>query len=526
MLIFSRLEVLLRVLVEVLGALVRVPAIPRGKRNRYVAHTLRCSFERLGLTYLKLGQFLAARHDLVPPEFIDELTNLFEGVEPLSFAIVKDVVETAFGEELQVLFPQFEQAPVAAASVAQVHRARLARGDAVAVKVQRPEVAAIFEADVTILRCVAKLADAVGVLGNLSVLQIVEQFALYTRREFDFCIEASTAERLRREAPSGCRIPRTVRPLTRSNVLTMEFMEGISLGRLCTLVESGDDAALAALLPNFDRCQVLRTLTRTSLHQFFVTGFFHGDPHPGNILVQPDNSIVLLDFGIFGTLSPPSQELLSRYAECLAVGQVAESFRNLSRIYIASPKSDPRAFRREAIATLREWNEASQDPAVPMAKRHLGSSFTAMIGVVRRHHYWTAMEYLLFWRAMIVLNSIALRLDPEFDLVGEMRLFFSEVRPSPVERLVGFLGDGRWIIRLADGLSDALQRAARVGAERPSAIAPSRGSSRPAPSMVRRNDPVPERSRRASLGWAWPHWLAACFAGAMRQRGSPEPHRR
>jgi ubiquinone biosynthesis protein len=468
--IASRSRLLLRVLLGLLIALIRSLWVPREHRMRCNAKTLRRAMERLGLTYLKLGQFLAIRHDLLPPEFIKELTHLFEDVQPLSFAEVKTTIETAFGEELHTLFLNFEEVPIAAASIAQVHRARLPGEQVVAVKVQRPGIAAIFEADIAILRLLAKSADQIGLLGNLSVLEIVEQFAVYTRREFDFRIEASTAERLRRQAPPGCRILRIFRLLTCENVLTMDFIEGLSLASICTLTESKNEALLAAWLPNFNRRQMLRTLTRTSLHQFFVTGIFHGDPHPGNILVREDNSIAPLDFGIFGTLSAPSQALLARYAECLATGQIAESFRHLSRIYIASTKSDPRAFRNEAIAALRAWTEASRDPVAPMAARHLGGSFTAMIGVVRRHHYWTAMDYLLFWRAMIVLDSIALRIDPEFDITAEMRSFFSHLRPSPTAQLISFLGDARWIIRSTDALCGTLQQSAWAGSDAMAAL--------------------------------------------------------
>jgi ubiquinone biosynthesis protein len=416
----------------------------RPVRQEDVARRLRAALEALGLTYLKLGQFLATRHDLVPAAVVRELTALFEDVPALPAATVAGIVARELGAARDGLFASFDPVPVAAATVAQVHRAELTDGSSVAVKVQRPGIEALFEADIAILRSLARLGDRLGLLGSLSAVAIADQFAAYTRREFDFLLEASTAERLRREARPECIVPRIVPELTTRRVLTMQFMEGVSLARICTLVESGDEATLRAVLPSFDRRRVLENLTLVSLHQFFVTGFFHGDPHPGNILVCPDNRVVLLDFGIFGELGAAGRDLLASYAEHLAMGNVAESFRHLSQIYFPGPRSDRRAFRQDAIAALRRWYVASRDPSTPMRERHLGGSFDAMVGVVRRHRYWTTMDYLLFWRAIIVLDSIALRLDNDFDLTGEIRRFFEDLRPAPLERAMRIAADPRW----------------------------------------------------------------------------------
>jgi ubiquinone biosynthesis protein len=406
-----------------------------------LAASLRAALEEIGFTYLKLGQFLATRHDIVSPALVRELTNLFEHVPPIPESAVHAVLEAELGLPVQRLFSFFGSTPIAAATVAQVHRATLADGRRVAIKVQRPGIESMFEADIANLRWFARWCDRLGVLGSLSAEEIAEQFTAYTRREFDFLLEASNARRLRKQARPECSVPEIVLELTTRKVLTMQFMEGVSLAHICTLLERDDQATVHALLPTFDRKTVLENLTRVSLHQFFVTGFFHGDPHPGNILVREDNTVVLLDFGIFGELSPTRQKLLAGYAEYLAIGNVAESFRYLSQIYFPSRGSDRHAFRQDAIAALRRWHLASRDTLTPMRARHLGGSFDAMVAVVRRHHYSTVMDFLLFWRAIIVLDSIALRLDSEFDLAQQMRSFFQDLRPPPIERAWEILKD-------------------------------------------------------------------------------------
>jgi ubiquinone biosynthesis protein len=417
------------------------------------------SFERMGFTFLKLGQFLATRHDLISPALTHELTRFFERLPPLPFAVVESVVTQALGAPIRQLFGSFEPTPVAAATVAQVHRATLVDGTCVAVKVQRPGIEDVFEADVANLRMLARLLDRINLSGSLALVPIVDEFARFTRTEFDFLVEASTANRLRCEACGGVLIPQVIGDLTSRRVLTMTFTEGVSLARVLTLEAQGDRAAVRKLLPYFDRGLTLRNLSRASLGQFFDSGFFHGDPHPGNILVRPDNQIVLLDFGIFGELTPQGRTLLARYAENLALGDVAASFRHLSQIYSPGRKSDRIAFRREAIAALRRWYRASRDPASPASARqnsmiiarHLGSSFDAMVGVVRRHGYSTTMDYMLFWRAMIMLDAVALRLDPDFDLTRQMRRFFERRRG----RACAFAPEAAVVTRWIDALPRA-----------------------------------------------------------------------
>ncbi len=404
---------------------------PLATRQSRLAHAIGRTFEQLGFTYRKLGQFLATRHDLISPALTSELSRFFEDLPPMSFAVVREIVEAELGAPLGALFAEMEGAPMAAATVAQVHRATSCSGEALAVKVQRPGIEPIFEADVANLRMLARLADAAGLMGSLALAEIVDEFARFTRCEFDFVQEAAAAIRLRSEAADGVLIPRIIPERTTRRVLTMTFMEGISLARILSLESGGEHAAVRSLLPSFDRRLVIERLTHASLRQFFACGYFHGDPHPGNVLVRPDNGVVLLDFGICGDLGERGRYLLGRYAERLALGDAPASFEHLQHIYFPGRLSDRTAFRRDAVAALQRWYEASRDPAGPMAARHLGGSFDAMVGVVRRHGYATTMDFILFWRAIIMLDSVALRLDPQFDLTAEMRRFFQGLSREP-----------------------------------------------------------------------------------------------
>jgi ubiquinone biosynthesis protein len=420
-----------------LPLLVAVVLHPRA-RQRSFGVALRGALEQLGLTYLKLGQYLATRHDLVPPDVCAELEKVFESVPPLPWTEIRRVLEQELGPNLKEAFPVLETIPVAAASIAQVHKAMTKDGAWVAVKVQRPGIGSQFASDIRNLRRLALFVDRLGISGSLSVTEAVEQVAAYTRREMDFLIEGKTADRLRRNLTRHAVVPRIHWGLSTAKVLTMDFVEGPSLLQVIQHLETGRSAGMFETLPAFNLEEVLQNLAYESLHQLFVTGFFHGDPHPGNIIVLPDNRVAFLDFGIFGELNYYQRELLANYTAALAAGDVSECYRQIAKIYFPTTSSNEAAFELDARQTLGHWHRVSSDPRSSAADRHIGGAFDGMVRVVYRHRYRAMMGYLLFWRAIIVLDSVAIRLQPSFDLSRQARLFFEREQPDVLHRYHGW----------------------------------------------------------------------------------------
>ena len=405
----------------------------RGSAPEVFGASLRRGLESLGLTYLKLGQFLAIRHDLLPEPVTGELERLFEKAPPIRYEEALGVIEEQFGRTVKVLFRTFEDEPLASASVAQVHAAVTHAGERVAVKVQRPGIRRIFAADMRNMRRLAGVLDAVGCLGTFSLSETVEQFERYTARELDFVTEGKTADRLREKASRGMVVPRVHWDLSGERVLTLDRIDGVSLVRVIETMSRGGERSIRAEMPAFDRVQALDNLTTAALHQLFAVGFFHGDPHPGNVFVLADNSVAFLDFGIFGELNDHERIRFRDYTYALAAGDAIDAFRHLSEIYSAGAESDPVAFRRETVEMLRRWYAANRDSSASSRERHIGNAFDAMVGIVRRHGYRSQMKYLLFWRALIVLDSIALRVDPGYDLATKLRSFFISQVDLPVE---------------------------------------------------------------------------------------------
>jgi ubiquinone biosynthesis protein len=433
----------------------RLPA--RGPANPV---RIRLALEELGLTFLKLGQFLATRFDILPAEFCEELSRLFESVPPMRVEQVVSVIESELGGPVARFFASFSLEPLAAASVAQVHEARTHRGERVAVKVQRPGIAAIFEADMRNLRRVAVFLDRIEVLVSLSLTDVADEFATYTRRELNFITEGETADHVRRHASGFAVIPKILWPLSGSKVLTMEFLDGISIAKLSRRLETEGIEGVRKELPQLDIDRALHNFAFAALHQLFLTGVFHADPHPGNILIRDDNRVAFVDFGIFGRLSKVTRETLARYMESIAAGNIDEAYRYYAKLSVPTAETDISGFQRETKALLSRWYEASRRLDSPVDSRHLGMTISEILKILHRYRLRTGIDTLLFWRAVIALDSSALSLSKQFDLLSEMKQFFAQHRPSVWQRALNMVTDPDWFNSLVE-LSHAGQKYVR-----------------------------------------------------------------
>ncbi len=350
-------------------------------------------------------------------------------------------MEAELGRPLEHYFSRFPPQPIAAASVGQVHDARLRNGQRVAVKVQRPNLKPVFLADIRNLRRLAALVDAVGLSGYLSLRSMVGEFARWTLRELDFTIEGHTADRLRATAGPAVRIPQVYWELTSTRMLTMEFIIGISAAEVGDLLAEGGEALVRTRLVGFDTETALHHFAEASLAQLFTYGFFHADAHPGNLFFCDNNVVAFLDFGIFGTLTPAERAVVTGQALSLALGNLVASFRYYTGQLIATDETDMEVVRKECLVVLRDWYRSSLDPTLPIEERHLARYIGAMIDVSRRNGLRFCLNYLLFWRTMNSLNATAWRVAPRFDLLKELRAFFAQTQKGPAQQTLAKLTD-------------------------------------------------------------------------------------
>lgn len=392
--------------------------------------------EQGGVTTIKVGQYLAIRRDLFSSETCAELSRLLDHVAQMPFAEVRAAVERELGQPLERTFARFDTAPLGSASIAQVHRALDRQGRAVAVKVQRYRVGQTLEADFRILRRAARLADRFRLLGEIRAEGLVGEIEAFTMREADFIQEARAAERMAGDPESGVHIPAIYWNLTTRRLLVMELITGRPLAWFIKRARAGDTEVFARIVPQTPPGAIVDRLCHAFLRQLFVTGHFQGDPHPANVMIEPDGTVALIDFGIFGQLDPGDRETLAGYVESLSLGRLERAFYWYSALVAPSDRTDFHAFRRDTIAVLRRWHRAATDPAAGVERRLTARYQGEMFEVMRRHRVRMGTDLLLFWRALAVLDATAHQLPASFDLLAAMRGFFAERRTSvPVRAL-------------------------------------------------------------------------------------------
>ena len=260
------------------GLILLIARLRGADLTRAVGVNLREFLGRMGFTYVKLGQYLALRFDLLPAEVCAELRGLFHQAPTMPFDDVVRQIERELGRPVHESFRSLDSTCLAAASLAQVHLGVTSDGEQVAVKVQRPNAQRDFEADMRLARFVARRLDSVGVMRSLSMASLVDEFVDATRRELDFRTEGRVAMRVRARANSGILVPKVHWHLTTSRVLTMEFVDGVTLSTAMALARQGRTAELADVLPSGDLASIVRRVADESLRQVVVDGLFHADP--------------------------------------------------------------------------------------------------------------------------------------------------------------------------------------------------------------------------------------------------------
>ncbi|MCZ7405432.1 MAG: AarF/ABC1/UbiB kinase family protein [Candidatus Methanoperedens sp.] len=266
------------------------------------AERLRLAFEELGPTFIKFGQILSTRHDLIPEEYIRELSRLQDQVPPFEFIEAKKMVEKELGKNMDEIFSEFDQKPIASASIGQVYRGRLTTGEEVAVKVMRPGIEEIIENDLLILMSMARFFEKhVKASKFFNPVGFIEEFSRVMRQEIYYTHEAKNADKFYKNFAgiTTVRVPKIYWNFTTKHVLTQEYMEGFKITDIAKIEEAG-----------LDRKKVSIDLSNAYLKMIFEDGFYHADPHPGNILVNREGVIIFLDFGMAGIVDPYLRENL------------------------------------------------------------------------------------------------------------------------------------------------------------------------------------------------------------------------
>ena len=367
-----------------------------------MAGRFRALLEELGPTFIKFGQVLSTRPDLLPRPFIEALVDLQDHCQPMSAAEAEAAVVGGLGRPLAELFADFSAQPVASASIAQVHRARLHSGEPVAVKVQRPHIRARIGQDIDILSVLARLAEAIiEESGIMTPRGVVDQFEQALMREVDFTHEAAMTRRFRKNLKGGRRpyvVPTIYADLSCETVLTMSFVEG---------------EKIAALGPTRDRASIAHNIVLAAFDQLFVDGLFHADPHPGNWFVLPDDRLALIDFGATGTLSFAMREALVVLVLSIGTRDADATARLLYRQGVTEERVSLHKLR-DACASL--FDRALRD-AESFAQIAPSELLLELFEIAARFRLRLPSEYALVTRASLTIEGIIRQLDPELTVL-------------------------------------------------------------------------------------------------------------
>ncbi|HUI92632.1 MAG TPA: AarF/UbiB family protein [Chitinivibrionales bacterium] len=393
-----------------------------GVRQLSRGNRLRMAFSELGPTFIKLGQFMSSRPDVLPPEIIVALRDLQDSVTPFDPQEAVHVLERELQKPVVELFAEFSEVPVAAASMAQVHRAKLGDGTPVAVKIQRPMLEQMIETDIDILCAMASTIERhVGEARYFDPVSICGEFAHSIRKELDFRNEALHMERFAEnfKSDSTIRVPRVFRPMTTRRVITTEFIDGIKATDVSKIREAGLDPHLIA-----------ERGTNLVLRQIFEHGFFHADPHPGNLLILPGNVVCFLDFGIMGLLSPTLKE----YIVSILLGVVNNDPRRIVRIIAEESHHsiiDPQGLEYEVTELLEDYG------LVSLRNINLGELLSRLMRLIVNHHIKVLPGFFLLIKAIVIIEGVGYSLDPEFTLISHIELFAKKMLAQRVNFFSG-----------------------------------------------------------------------------------------
>ncbi len=417
---------------------------------------LRLFFEQTGGAFLKLGQILSLRYDLLPEAYTDQLLHLLSRVKTLPIEKMKPVFRAETGHEPEELFAEFEETPIASASISQVYRARLKSGEVVAVKIQRPGIEEVFETDIVLASFLARVMSVFSFFRAWQLRELIQDFAEWTRRELDFRFETKNGAALREYSTASVRtvIPRVYEEWTTKRLMVSEFLEDIfSVDTVMRAVQENPayrDKLLAE--HQIDLKEMSYYFIADMMRQYLVDGFFHADPHPANIFFLPNNKLGYFDFGIMGEAGEERVYLLRivygilkrdlTYASQNFLGFSKSLFRREAELFKDRDKEAYEKYQKviekvEEIMVdnlrldleelLAPWYDAANKGNENRTNEEtMAYVFTRMMMRTRKYGISLPNAAAIFFRTLVITGMVALRLEPSFDILQGLQRFFDD----------------------------------------------------------------------------------------------------
>lgn len=467
---FEKTTLFCKRLFHILKTVFKVLLKPKLTRPR----RLRLFFEESGGAFVKLGQILALRRDFLPEKYTLELLKLLNSMPVTSFPEMHKIFMEEIGETVGKFFVSFDEEPLGSASIAQVYKAVLKNsprfgeaGAEVAVKIRRPGIEKVFEADFLIISFLASVIDLFNLTSSLSVKEVADDFIRWTKRELDFRHESNNAAAFLEYSKRipGTIIPKQYQEYTSAKVLIQEFIsDGISvldvvLGKYNRqqLIEKGIDPDQMALY-----------LIKDAMRQYFIDGFFHADAHPANLILlsgdenSPDGKLVYLDFGIVGEAEKENRLILLKFVYAISTRDIEMTAKHLleygkknfkyeiNSYFHVEPKKQKIVdkimekieeimtsyFKKEVQEIMEPWFEAVKDSEANLKNRSSAVAFLNLVKKAEKYGVHFPLDIILFFRGLVIDDMVALQISPQFDIMKAMESFFEEYSVEEIERMV------------------------------------------------------------------------------------------
>ncbi|HEX8948913.1 MAG TPA: AarF/UbiB family protein [Dissulfurispiraceae bacterium] len=405
---------------------------------------------------IKVGQFLSSRIDFLPDEYISELSQLQDKVPPHDYEGIRAQLVAAFGKSPEEVFAAFEREPIAAASLGQVHRAVLRDGQTVAVKIQYPEIEGIIETDIRMLGMLVRImGGGYGKYGRINLKVLHEEFSRIIRGELDYLQEGRSAERFAENFKGDGRVvfPSVIWDYTRERVLTLEFIEGVKI------TECNEGAPGV-----FDCREIASLLSEAYAKMIFIHGFFHGDPHPGNIFLQEGPKLVFVDFGMVQAIPERTKRELRRFAYAVVERNTPRIIDSLDQLGFIVEGADYGALMEVAQALVDKYRDITPAELKALTIDDIMKEIERLFDVI--DYLQIPNNFILLGRTIGILNGISFQLNPEVNIIEIGKPYIKEfLRGGREEQVDQFLKDLRERIfdfwRLPSQLSEFLAKANR-----------------------------------------------------------------
>ena len=368
---------------------------------------LRLMLQELGTTFIKFGQLLSSRPDLVGERISEELSQLHDDNPPISFEEIKTIIETELGGEIKEFFAEFKEESLATASIAQVHEAKLHTGEKVAVKVQKTDVQEIVETDLAIMKFIANESDRFNTsFKHLNLPAVLHEFDRSIHKEMDFNNELMNIRHLNDNFKYNDKIivPTVYPDYSTEKVLTMEYVEGVKLSE----VIEGDD-------PKYNKILIADRIVRSYFKQLFLDGFFHADPHPGNIFITEENAVCYIDFGMMGSLDEEFRQDLAELMIYFSDRNIDGLVNQLIRMDILNEKIDINLLKTDLNDLFAKYY------GVELSR--FNGIIEDLLFLMQKYDVRLPNEFVLMARGLSMVENIGLRLDPDIDVVSLLKPF-------------------------------------------------------------------------------------------------------